>query len=48
MNAGMLLRLNNGPRFRLVHLRNEETRQDATMLRSGLDEGLRGTRGSIE
>lgn len=47
MNAGMLLRLNNGRRFGLVHLHNE-ARQDATMLRSGLDDGLRGTRGGIE
>jgi hypothetical protein len=44
----MLLRLSKGRRFGLVDLRNEETRQDATVLRNGLDEGLRRTRGSIE
>ncbi|MCJ2031246.1 hypothetical protein MKK50_17920 [Methylobacterium sp. J-043] len=40
VNARKLLRINSGLRFGLMHLRYEEARQDAAMLRGGLSEVL--------
>jgi hypothetical protein len=47
-NTRKLLWLDSGLRFGFMHLRYEEARQDAAMLRGGLSGCLRGRRSGIE